>query len=566
MWKLIPRLGLILLSGLVMGLAPAPVSAWPLAWIALVPLWESILHQSRPSRKRYGQTLLLALCWGLGYHGLALSWVTHLHPLTWMGIPWFTSLVIVIACWLFIAFWGAAMVMIWAALVQWLWAKTPTERRRFEPKRTDPSDRRRSSLFSALLRVLLGTVIWSSLEGLWSLGPLYWTSLSYTQSPYNLVILHLGQLSGPFTVTAAIVAVNGLLAEAWFAWQSAKTLGTQSATPRSTAPSRSPVTTLLCTALGLWITAHGLGWILYSRPLVNTPESALRVGMIQGNIPNRIKLAAQGLRLAQQRYTQGYEALVAQNVDVVLTPEGALPLLWRDSAQNQSPLYSAIAQKQVPVWLGTFGVVSNLTDTGGFNPKITQSLLTLTGAARDPYSRYNKIKLVPLGEYIPFESVLGPVINRLSSIEFSMVKGDFDQRFDTPFGRAVVGICYESAFANWFRMQTADGGQFILTASNNDPYPHAMMMQHHAQDVMRAIESDRWAVRSTNTGYSGIVNPRGQTMWMSQRNQYEVYAGTIHRRQTKTLYVRWGNWLIPVLFLGVGGIWAYEFMQSLRER
>ena len=73
------------------------------------------------------------------------------------------------------------------------------------------------------------------------------------------------------------------------------------------------------------------------------------------------------------------------------------------------------------------------------------------------------------------------------------------------------------------------------------------MAQHHAQDVMRAIESDRWAVRVTNTGYSGVVNHRGQTVWRSERNTYETHLATINRRHTQTLYVRWGNWLTPVL-------------------
>lgn len=78
-----------------------------------------------------------------------------------------------------------------------------------------------------------------------------------------------------------------------------------------------------------------------------------------------------------------------------------------------------------------------------------------------------------------------------------------------------------------------------------------MPAQHHAQDIMRAIETDRWAVRATNTGYSAFVNPHGDTVWMSGHNTYEVHAETIYRRQTQTLYVHWGDWLTPFL-LGAG--------------
>jgi apolipoprotein N-acyltransferase len=76
-----------------------------------------------------------------------------------------------------------------------------------------------------------------------------------------------------------------------------------------------------------------------------------------------------------------------------------------------------------------------------------------------------------------------------------------------------------------------------------------MANQHHAQDIMRAIETDRWAVRATNTGYSAFINPHGQTLWKSAYNTYETHAETIYPRQTRTLYVRWGDWLTPLLLV-----------------
>ena len=74
-----------------------------------------------------------------------------------------------------------------------------------------------------------------------------------------------------------------------------------------------------------------------------------------------------------------------------------------------------------------------------------------------------------------------------------------------------------------------------------------MSAQHHAQDVARAIESDRWAVRATNTGYSGFVDPNGRTIWLSNVNTYETDQETVYLRDTKTLYVMWGDWLTPLL-------------------
>ena len=91
------------------------------------------------------------------------------------------------------------------------------------------------------------------------------------------------------------------------------------------------------------------------------------------------------------------------------------------------------------------------------------------------------------------------------------------------------------------------GGEFMVTASNNDPYPVWMMQQHHGFDVLRAVESDRWALRVTNTGLSGLVDHHGRTLWLGESHTYLTHRATLDRRQTLTPYIRWGDWLTPLL-------------------
>lgn len=513
-------------SGLLMGLAPAPLNLFPLAWVTLAPLWVLLFEPEplavRSNQERAKHPLLPAVClslaWGLGYHGLALSWITGLHPLTWLGVPWLASVAIVLFCWGFITLWGAALVASWAWLMQAV---------------EGIGDRTEAQIpWFSLRRVLLGTALWCALECLWSLGPLDWTALAYTQSPNNLALLHLGQISGTSGVTAAIVSVNGLLAEAWM-----------SAQPSANDRFKRNGSPLLTFAAVLLIAVHLLGYALYMRPLAPANGAALKVGIIQGNIPTRIKLGGEGIRRATESYTNGYRTLAAQGVEAVLTPEGALPFLWTDPNKLRSPVYQAVLEQGIVLWLGTFTV-----QPGG----IARSLLTIAPNGTT-VSRYDKIKLVPLGEYIPFQNLLGGIINILSPIAENGVPGTFRQQFETPFGRAIASICYDSAFPEVFRAQAAAGGQFILTASNLDPYSEVLMAQHQAQDIMRAIETDRWAVRATNTGYSSVVSPHGYVEWRSQPRLYETHAATIFRRQTQTLYVRWGDWLTPLL-LGLGAI------------
>lgn len=490
-----------LLSGILMGLAPAPFNAWYFAWIAFTPLWILIRQQ-----KFFRQIAIVSTAWAIGYYGLALFWITGVHPMTWMGVPWLASLGIAIFCWVFITLCGAVLVIIWSSLFSLF---------------TRNIDR--VSLFHSLTIILIGVALWCGLETLCSYTPLWWPAIAYTQSPHNLIVLQLGKVSGVNTVAALIIAVNGLLAEAILAWRSKTKLQSK---------------ILFSSSLIILTIAHIFGYYIYQTPIAEYNLAPLQVGIIQGNIPNEIKLFSQGWRKAISGYTSGYQRLARQGVDVVLTPEGALPSYWSDIVDGSS-FYQAVVTEKVPAWVGA---------NGREGKSFTNSIFTITGEGKT-YSRYNKYKLVPLGEYIPFESVLGDFIDRLSPLEAHLAAGKPNQIFDTPFGKAIIAICYESAFPQHFWRQAKAGGEFIITASNNAHYSKTMPTQHHAHDVMRAIETDRWAARATNTGYSAIVDPRGNTLWISEIDRYAIHSQTIYRRQNRTLYVRWGDWLTLTLLL-----------------
>lgn len=555
--------GAALLSGVVAALAPEPVKAWPLIWVALVPLWIIVITTPQGTWTARMQVGGVGACWGLGYYGITLLWITGLHPLTWMGVPWLGSVAIALFAWNVVTIWGMVWSALWSVLLGWI------NTRFFLASPHSSSVHFWKPLLRSSGRVGLATALWCAIDWLWRQSFLYWPSLAFTQSPDNLWILQLGRWSGPVTVTAAIVAVNGFLAEGILMGCSA--VGGGGRTDRGgDRPSTHRILSNHATsqtlrsaqrwasqgcgaiALVLFLGLHSIGGFRFFQPLTPSPlvennptateqrwvdPDPIQIGIIQGNVPTRIKLFEEGLRRAFTGYTDGYIDLVNQGVDAVLTPEGAIPLYWRPEVSRRTPLYQAVVDRGIPLWLGTF--VPEGRD-------FTQSIVTLDGDGTI-MSQYNKVKLVPLGEYIPFASVLGDFVDRLSPLDAYMIPGDASQQVKTPVGQAIMGICYESAFADLFRQQAANGGEFILTASNNDPFNTVMMAQHHAQDVMRAIETDRWAVRATNTGYSGVVDPRGRTVWRSPANTYVTHVATIRRRRTQTPYVRYGDWLTPVL-------------------
>ena len=536
------KLVIALFGGILMGLSVAPVGAFYGAWIALFPLWILLFYPQNEIKKNslkvylkshwrhnlldnlklfFNQKTLLAFLWGVGYHGLALFWITGIHPMTWMGVPWLASLGIAIACWILITFWGAVLVWTWAVGMSF-----------FEKLNISKnfSDKNQLTGVDRAFRILFGVALWCALETLWSQGPLWWSAIAYTQSPHNLILLQLGQLSGFATVTAVIVATNGMIGEIILVIIAKK-------------PSRWISFRLFLIPLSFLFSLHLLGFYLYNRPLNDLPTQAISIGIIQGNIPNQIKLYPQGLAKAIQGYTEGYQKLADSKIDIILTPEVALPFYWEDIV-NYSPFYQAILKEKIPVLLGAFG---------RSNSDITNSLFVVNAEGK-LVSRFDKMKLVPLGEYIPFRSIIGGLIKRLSPLEGQFTPGNSQQILMTPVGQAIAAICYESAFGETFRYQAFQGGEFIVTAANNAHYSAAMPAQHHAQDVMRAIETDRWLARATNTGYSAIINPQGRTIWLSKLDEYALHSGNIYRRETKTLYVQWGNWLTPSLCLIAVGI------------
>ncbi|MFN4280369.1 MAG: apolipoprotein N-acyltransferase [Thermosynechococcus sp.] len=465
-------------AGWGMQLALPPVGGWFLAFIGIVPLWWQcqVLGPLRAG--------MAGLCWGLGFYGSSLVWVWDLHPLTWIGIAPVPSWLISRGIWLFLSVWGAVLSGLWALGMS-----------RYGVRQSAP------------WQLLWGVALWCALEALWSYSPLWWISLSLSQSPRGMV--QLARLAGPTTITAVVMTVNGLI-----------TLSLRQQKGASA-----------------WLTIFLAGAIALNGVLgAGVPADQgkpLRVGLIQGNIPTRQKLTPEGIRRAWQDYSRGYRQLVTLGVDAVLTPEGALPLLWQP--QQMNPITKAVGEAGVPLWLGTF-----METAGGHH----QVLLTLAGNG-EIYSRYSKVNLVLLGEYIP-EGLAG-VVQRLSTLRSRLLPGNPEQVFTTPWGKAVVLICFESAFSHRSRRQLVQGGQFILSVANNDPYGRQLMTQHHGHDVLRAVEGDRWLVRATNTGLSAVIAPSGETLWLSDPNRFVIHTATIFPRQTQTLYTRYGDWLLPLL-------------------
>jgi apolipoprotein N-acyltransferase len=496
--------GIVYLSGLAMSLSVEPFAFFPLAWISLASLWFLILKNSCKKK-----VLLLSLCWGYAYHGATLSWILDFHPLTWMGIPWIASFVFAVTYWIVISSLGALFVSVWAYGLKLV-----------------------AENYSIKVQIFTATALWICLEWFFRQSPFWWTSLSLTQSPSNLWFLQLNQISGAETSVAIIVTVNGLLANGL--WLSNKKRSSNNKY------------NLYHIALYITLIAHVIGALIYYYPAHEVNENKISIGIIQGGISHKIKFEDEGLALAEKRYLEGYKLLSRKKVDAVLTPELALPYFGTEvlTSETDIDILKAVKEAKIPFWIGTR--TTNYKDMS----IIKQSLISLdkTGIV----SKYDKVKLILFGEYIPFtNTILEPIVRKIFPFGINHSPGNKNQTFETQFGKAIVGICYESAFPQIFLRQAQAGGKFIVVATADGLFGESMMQQHHAQDVLRVVETSRWLIRANSQNYSGLIDSKGNTKWLSTEG-YQTKKIDLYLSNHLTLYTRLGNWLTPILlFLSV---------------
>ncbi len=150
-----------------------------------------------------------------------------------------------------------------------------------------------------------------------------------------------------------------------------------------------------------------------------------------------------------------------------------------------------------------FNSLEPAPDNGSYN-----SALLINGNA--PITQYDKIRLMPFGEYVPLPQWL-PGASLITGIVGEFIPGDKYTLMGVGNYRAGVFICIESAYPSIARRMTNKGANLLINISN-DGYlgPTAVMRQHLANTVFRAVENGRPLLRVTNTGISARIDPDGR--------------------------------------------------------
>jgi len=177
-------------------------------------------------------------------------------------------------------------------------------------------------------------------------------------------------------------------------------------------------------------------------------------------------------------------------------------------------------------------------------------------------SRYDKVHLVPFGEYVPFRRILS-FAKALTGEVGNFVSGNDRSPLPLDKHKAGVFICYESVFPGEVREFAARGAEFFVNISNDGWFGEsAAPWQHLNMARMRAIENNRWLLRATNTGITAAVDPFGRVVQTAPRNQRTVLLASYGRETETTFYTRNGDWF-PILcaIISIGGLFI-----RIRER
>ena len=133
-------------------------------------------------------------------------------------------------------------------------------------------------------------------------------------------------------------------------------------------------------------------------------------------------------------------------------------------------------------------------------------------------ARYDKIHLVPFGEYVPFKDMFS-FAKKLTKDVGDFVRGT--QRLVLPVHSYKLGtfICYESIFPDEIRQFASNGAGLLVNVSNDGWFGETGAPRQHLRMArMRAIENNRWVLRSTNTGVTASIDPFGRVVQQARRN------------------------------------------------
>ncbi|HEV2490844.1 MAG TPA: apolipoprotein N-acyltransferase [Candidatus Acidoferrales bacterium] len=412
---------------------------------------------------------------------------------------------------------------------------------------------------SLVFAVLVARVAKSSLGMACALAPFLWVVLEFARThlpiigfPWNLLgyatsgnlaLVQLTTLTGIYGLSWLVAAFNALLV--WALLSPSK---------------RSRVAVLIATATLILIAIVGPHFV----PSAHADHVA---HLVQTNFPQASSYPSDWM----ETHAADMKQLEAISIEAARKEPGLI--VWPEvpapfSLQDQK--FAAVAEDIAHLSGEDFGESFLVgVDDWKLGPdrqwQASNSAVLLGPTGRREFT-YDKIHLVPFGEYVPLRKWLTFAQSLVAGI------GDFTPGHEygvgrLPGGQFSVYICYEAIFPDLVRRFTAKGAGLLINISNDGWFGHeAAPAQHLIMARVRAVENRRWVLRCTNTGFTVDVDPYGRTVAQLAPYIRGELDAPYSFRTDLTPYVRWGDWLAWLSILMVVLLLAGDLVQRGRNK
>lgn len=481
---------------------PLP-NLYMLSWVAVAPLLVALLRARRrhslelegavkliPARS--AQAFLLAYVSGILWYGGSCYWVYSTMK-QYGGIGSFGAALLLVLFCLYLGLYHGLFGLAIAALA-------------------------RSSLRTPLV---VSPLVWVAVElARTRVSGFPWDLLGTSQVD-NIALARIARFTGAYGVSLEIMIVNAAFAAGFLA-------------------ERRRRRSLLLAALGAALVLQLGRWL----PVSASPAPR-RARLVEENIP--VLDSTEWTRQYFEDTLADLERISLADAggdherpDLIVWPESPAPFYSSDPLFRDA-LTKVARAAQAWVVAGSIGVenanLSSQQPTRVFNSAV---LVDPQGEFR---GRYDKVHLVPFGEYLPFKRWLGFAGGLTKEV------GDFSRgssRLPLTAGDQKLGvfICYESIFPDEVRRLANRGAEVFVNISNDGWYGDSgAYAQHLKQARMRALENARWLLRDTNTGVTAAIDPEGRVVDRVPRKLRTVLEAPYGLSSRTTFYTRHGDWL-----------------------
>ena len=317
-----------------------------------------------------------------------------------------------------------------------------------------------------------------------------WNLVGYSQMD-NLILVQIADFTGVYGISFVILLVNAAL------WELLRSLFGKEPIPWR----------VIAVAGALLVCTIGYGHVMLNRfPTTERSSQEYRIGILQGNIAQDVKWASAARPYTFAIYKTLGRIAEKQGARLVVWPETSVPVLFGGADPDWKKAGEISEKIGLPMLIG-----APSTEGDADRPRYYNSAFLVEGT--HIRSRYDKIHLVPFGEYMPLTWLL-PLGPGIAAREADYSPGDTMTVMHVdgcpPFS---VLICYEAIFPELAREAVRNGARMLVNITNDGWFARsAAPYQHLAMARMRSIENRVWLLRAANTGISAAVDPTGRVV------------------------------------------------------